>query len=475
MKLSVKHIYLFGIILFSIIIATNFFKPFGFFRESNAALVCINAEIWNKNEQLKNAGIPINSYFFTSFNDTNDQLYTSTITFGNAWIALPYYFFNIFNLTPNEISIRIFSLVWLIFTLSTIVLLLKKLVEHYKLNQVITPIVLTVYLFAPATIWYNIQGYVHEVAVLPFYFLSWLFLLQYKRTQQIKWLGALMLSLIIAIQFDWLPCIQAAVMGLYFLVHYKKLQHKWAFIVPAIAVVIAVSIIIYIYGSWAGFDNYFDYMKSKFLGRAVGAKGLQLSSYINHNFNFVIFYCMSMGALVLIATWALIKQIKINSIIALMLCTSFLHHLIFWGFTNEHDHAAIKSIFPFTFIAISYLVTQKKNKLIVTVNIILLLNVVQYFILHNYPIRKGIYANPNYCKQIGENIKKFTNSTDDVVFVNTSDKHYLQIEFYAKRFYVNATDLITAKQKFSEMHIGKKACFLYFNEDKILQITRFEK
>lgn len=475
MNLSIKHIFLLVTILFFVVISVNFFKPFGFFRESNAALVCINAEIWNNNPTIKNEGIPVNSYFFNSFNNTNDQLYTSTITFGNAWIAVPYYFFQIFNITPNEISIRLFSVFWLIFTLGSIYLLLKKVEQLYKLNQWITPIVLILYLFAPATLWYNVQGYVHEVAVLPFYFLSWFTLLQYKTNQQLKWLCILMLLLIIAIQFDWLPCIQAAVISLYLLIQQKKLQHKWAFIAPVIAVIIALSIIIYIYGSWAGYDRYFEHMKSKFIGRAVGAKGLQLSGYLNHNLNFIVFYCISMGAVGLIALRALIKQFKCNTIIALMLATSFLHHAIFWGFTNEHDHSAIKSILPITFLAANFLVTLNKNKIAPSICIVLLLNIAQYFVLHNYPIRKGIYANSNYCKEIGENIKNLTNKNDDVVFVNTADKHYLQIEFYAKRFYVNAVDSRTAQQKFKEMSIGKQACLLYFNENKLVYVKRFTK
>lgn len=61
------------------------------------------------------------------------------------------------------------------------------------------------------------------------------------------------------------------------------------------------------------------------------------------------------------------------------------------------------------------------------------------------------------------------------MFVNTANKHYLQIEFYAKRFYIIANDLKEAKQKFAAMNIGKQACFLQFDEDKFVSVHRFSK
>jgi len=47
-------------------------------------------------------------------------------------------------------------------------------------------------------LWYNVQGYVHEVAVLPFYFLAWYCLVQYIQQQKVKWLYALLIVLIAA-------------------------------------------------------------------------------------------------------------------------------------------------------------------------------------------------------------------------------------------------------------------------------------
>jgi hypothetical protein len=123
------------VVVFVATIGVNFFKPFGFFRESNAALVCINADVWNKHKAIEQAGIPVNSYYFLAYQNTNDQLYTSTITFGSAWISLPYYFFSITHIEPNEIGIRLFSLVWLLFTLCSLILLTKAISQLYNLPR----------------------------------------------------------------------------------------------------------------------------------------------------------------------------------------------------------------------------------------------------------------------------------------------------------------------------------------------------
>jgi len=473
--LAQKKYIIVAIALFFSVIAINFFKPFGFFRESNAALVCINAEIWNQNVTIKNTGIPVNSYYFNAYQNTHDQLYNTTITFGNAWIALPYYFFQIFHLTPSATSIRLFSIFWLLFTMYSIFLLTKVLAKQYQLPAAIVPLIIILYLFTPATLWYNIQGYVHEVAVLPFYFLNFYLFIQYCKTQQHQWLWLLCIGLIIAIQFDWLPCVQAAVFCVYLLVERRKIKYGWSFFVPIISVIVGVGYIFYHYGSWAGFEEYFTYMKSKFAGRAVGAKGLQLSSYINHNFNIFIFYVLSLGIIIAIAVWSLIKQTKLPIFIVLMLLTALLHHAIFWGFTNEHDHAAIKAIFPLIFIAASFLVTLERKKMMIAISLIVVSNITQYFFLHNFPLRKGIYSNENYCYTIGNIVKKFAYTTDDVVFVNTANKHYLQIEFYAKRFYIIANDLKEAQQKFADIKIGKQACFLQFEEDKFISVHRFSR
>jgi hypothetical protein len=95
----------------------------------------------------------------------------------------------------------------------------------------------------------------------------------------------------------------------------EKHTHNWGFVVPVIAVLIGVGYIILHFGNWAGFNNYFSYMESKFAGRTVGAKGLQLSSYINHNLNILVFYALGAGSILLLFFVGLFN--KTNSILGI--------------------------------------------------------------------------------------------------------------------------------------------------------------
>lgn len=466
-------IWIITVVAFVVVIGVNFNKPFGFFRESNAALVCINAEAWNQHPTIKQQGIPVNSVFFFYHQNTKDQLYSSTVTFGSAWISVPYYFFSFFHLSPTPISIRIFSLCWLLFTLLSIILLTKSLIQYYQHQKIVLPIVLVLYLFTPAILWYNVQGYVHEIAVLPFYFLGWYLFVEYLQKKQNKYLFALSICMGIAVQFDWLPCFQALTITTYLFLNRKKMPAKFAFVVPIIAIVIGIAYIFYNYTNWAGVAEYVEYMKSKFTGRTVGAGKLNIVGFINHNFNLFIFYTLSAGIVLVVTALSLLKFKKVNPVVALIAITGILHHLVFWGFSTEHDHAAIKMLFPFVFIAATAFEYLPAKKTIIAVVIITTVNIAQYFLLHNYPLRKGIYLDENYCINTGNHLKNVASANDEMCFINTDNKHYTQIEFYAKKCYTPAKDLREAIEKIKKIKNVTKGCFIEIADDKIIKVEHF--
>ncbi len=461
------------ILVFIIVIGVNFRKPFGFFRESNAALVCINAEAWNQHPAIQQKGIPVNSPFFFYHQNPQDQLYCSTVTFGSAWVSVPYYFFSFFNLTPSPISIRIFSLCWLLFTLLSITLLTKSFIQYYQHKKIVLPIVLALYLFTPAILWYNVQGYVHEIAVLPFYFLGWYLLSEYLHKKQNKYLIGLSICIGIAVQFDWLPCFQALTMSVYLFLNRKKNTTSFAFLVPLIATSIGVAYIFYHYTNWVGVAEYVEYMKSKFTGRTVGAGKLNIVSFLNHNFNLFIFYILSAGIVLLVTTLSLLKLKKLNPIVALIAVSGILHHLVFWGFSTEHDHAAIKMLFPFVFIAATALEYLPSKKILFAVVLITVVNVAQYFLLHNYPLRKGIYLNENYCVNTGNLLRNVSTANDEMCFTNTDNKYYSQIEFYAKKCYTPAKDLTEAIEKIKKIKNVTKGCFIEIVDNKVIKVNHF--
>src|SRR5690348_14576336 len=107
------------VLLFGLVISVNFTKPFGFFRESNSAQVCINIEQWRHYPELEKKHIPMLSYSYDPGADPKTQMPYSYLTYGYGWFILPYWAFSWLSLPVTETVVRIFCVLWLGFTLLT--------------------------------------------------------------------------------------------------------------------------------------------------------------------------------------------------------------------------------------------------------------------------------------------------------------------------------------------------------------------
>lgn len=458
--------YLVLFIVFLCIVSVNFFKPFGFFRESNPAFVCINATYWNNHPDIRAKHIPVTSYTFDKTAKPSTQLDATITTTGHAWFSVPYYFIQITGLPIGAITMRIFSLLWLSFTLMTVYLLCKQLMKSS--NQKFSGSFLTVilYLFSPGIMWYNVHVWVHEVAVLPVYYLTWLWFVKYLDEQKIKWLVFASVGTLIGIQFDWLPCIQAAVMFFYLLFKIKKLQSKWHVLLPCIGVFAGLSYLIYHYASWAGWNEYLSFMKEKFLSRTVGKEGRTFISFLPAKLNIFLFYAISYSALLVISLLSFIKGKVKQPVIFLMIFTAILHHIAFFGFSSEHDYATLKMAFPICFAAAVFVAEQMKRNLMITACTLTVPGIAQYFLLHNYNFRKGIYEDENFCFNAGNFIRQNT-SADEVVFMDTEYKYFPQVEFYAGKPYLLSRSAEDANRLLQMNYQGKKGAFISINPLRI--------
>lgn len=437
-----------AVVLFIIVVSINFSKPFGFFRESNPAMVCINTLLWQQYPQLKKSHVPVVSYAFNVNSTARTELYNTSTTFGYGWFIVPYYYFTFLHLPPTEINIRWFSLFWLILTLYSINALTRELTLTHKEGVLIRCLTLLFYVFNASALWYHVQGYVHEVPVLPFYFLSWMFFSRYLRSSKKTSGGYLLLlaiTLCIAIQFDWLPVFQGGVMAIYLLLKRKILTHTFAFAIPLVSLAIGLIWIIYTYSAWATLPVYVEHLKIKFLNRTVGGGGLQIFSWLNYNFNIIVFYVSGYGLLIALFIYGLIK-LKKHSIVWLMVISALFHHLIFWGFSTEHDHGVLKMALPIAFVSALIVAGLSNAKRLGLSLIIIALNIGLYFFLHNYFTRPGMYANPRFCYELGKVIKTNIPSAGNYIFINTEGKYFPQIEFYSGRYYILANSVADAKE-----------------------------
>lgn len=443
-------------IVFVTIISFNFCKPFGFFRESNPALVAINASYWKNNPAIAKKNIPVSSYAFAKEKPPSTQFDNTITTFGFAWFAVPHYFLQLTNIPPGPVGVRIFSLLWLALTVFAIYKLASQLNYQLPNRKTITFITIALYFISPVVLWYQVNGYVHETAVLPCYYLAWYFFLRLLQDKQTKWLWLTALFLFAGIQFDWLPFFQGIVMSAYLLFSRKEKLPKWMLLVPGIAILLGVLFIIYTYTSWASLNDYAKFMEWKFLSRTVGEEGHSFFSFWPANLNIFLFYIISYGILLI---WFLIGlKNKLHPFIVLMLITAVLHHIVFFGFTSEHDYATLKMAFPIVFIAAIIISQMRKKNAIVSFGIILSFAIIQYFFLHNYPFRKGMYADEHFFKNTGAIIKRLPTNT--AVYINTDGKYFPQLEFYGGRPYKMAGSIEEASRHFKKSGLNASGVFI---------------
>lgn len=474
-------IYLIPVIIFGLVISVNLFKPFGFFRDSNPAMVCINAKIWQQYPELKRKNIPIQSYAYDPRADPATQLQNSVPSFGDGWFLVPYYYFTIFSIPISEVSIRVFSLLWLTVTLFILYLLCRQLTGEASRwpgrvageSSVIFPALLF-YIFNAGVLWYNVNGYVHEIAVLPFYFLGWWLLGRYLSTPSNPILLALFVTLFIGVQFDWLPFFQAAIISVYLFMERKKTKQKAAFAIPLLAVILGAAYIFYSYIHWVGFSVYADHLKEKFLSRTVGGGGLQLLPWLNFNFNILLFYILGYGLLFGLFLYGLYKKTVKNPLVWLMIITAITHHLVFWGFSTEHDYGVIKMAFPISFIAAGIVSTFSETRRVILIVAVISTNIFIYFFLHNVYKKGGMYSDPEFCYKTGTFIHANLPSKKDHIFMDTEGKYLLPIEYYAQKPYTGAASVEEAQELFHEENSGESGYFLAIKNGEIVQVTKLK-
>jgi hypothetical protein len=372
-------------------------------------------------------------------------------------------------------GIRIFSLGWLCLSLLAVYLLARKLVGIYQLHRKTLPLTIWLYLLSSVVLWYHVQGYVHEVAVIPFYLLAWYFFVAYlHQGNQLRHLLLTGLFILVGVQFDWLPCMQAFTMFVYLLMHARKLQQRCAFAVPALCILAGIAFIAFTYMQWAGTDVFIAHMKSKFLGRTVsGSTNLRIVPHVPHQFNIIIFYGASFGIAACFFAWQICRH-GANAIIWMMVWTAMLHHLVFWGFSSEHDHAALKMAFPLAFAVATYLAMLKRRQFAILTSIVLV-NLSIFFLLHNYNFRAGMYRNPNYCYELGNIIKRISTDPSALVLLNTEGKYFPQVEWYAGRAYTMANSIDEAKTIMAMDKSHRQGLYIERREDGSFHITRLIK
>ena len=233
----------------------NLNRPLSKHHELNPALVLINSEEWDRKTPQFYHYIPVHSYHFPGdqiLDKSNDLAhgYVVNTTFGALWYIMPYGFFHLVGAAPSPLSLQVFNILLQLITVILIFRLAKHLFKSDKDASLKALIACIIYLFSPSPLWFHGNGYVHEIAVLPFIFaacLTYLRILESQKTSAFQYL--LLTFLIIAgILCDWLMCFVAAAMfatSFYNWIKVKDAKQIKILCCTTLAVIAAISIIFF--------------------------------------------------------------------------------------------------------------------------------------------------------------------------------------------------------------------------------------
>lgn len=437
----------------------NLNRPLSRHHESNVAMVLICADTWMaKGGPSYSHYSPVQNYtnpgdLFIRYSDDavtdskGNRMYTS---FGSGWFLMPYYFLKITGLPVEPLSIHLFSLllelvvVLLLFRIA--VLFFEEEKEMHPLRSYVT---VFLFLFSPGLLWYFGNGYVHEIAVLPFFLgnvlLFYGFLIgRYRLSFRNLFLYAALILL--GISCDWLPVTWVAATIPLALTEQKRNQAwRYFILISFLSVLAGVGIVIYQYSSYLGLTEMVGYFKNRYHMR--GMNQAHASSIGNYLFHLVKNYATVYLPLLIVAGisffFLFLKKTKeplsskAKYLLIVLVLTSLLHHLLFIQFSAVHEYAVLKSSLWLVLGTAAFLPSQWSLRRTVTVCMLLLLvNVGQYFFI-NLPGDKsfdGLSYQTN--KETGAFIKQQA-LPQEYVFVN-DPRSLPQLAYYSRRSVIYA-------------------------------------
>jgi hypothetical protein len=468
----------------------NLSRPLSKHHELNAALVLINSEEWDRKSPSFYHFIPVHSYHFPGdkiFNGGENLAngVVVNVTVPPLWYILPYGFFHLFNVAPSALLLQIFNILLHLVCVLLMFNLVKELLKGDKDAVKKALITCVIYLFAPSPLWFHGNGYVHEVAVLPFIFSACLIYLRIIKNVSPPLYNYLLLSVLIiaGIMCDWLMCFVAAAMfiaSFYTWGNRKgKTQRTLVLLIPG-SVILALLLVTMQASSLMGFENYARALSEKFIMRSI--TGDVQSGGILKKAGIISFYILGYGLILpfLIYAGFLVKpfrqqlqenfRLKLFVIIGSTVC--ILHHMVFWGFSNIHDYSVVKSGLLISLLSSIALFTLSKARGMIFLVVLIVINTSIYYLV-NRPGKFAVNGQPySYFQSLGKKIKAIA-LPGEYVFVDIPEMSLL-LTYYSKRTYRNVNSIEDANKIFKDLP-GDSALFIHTDNFEFVNYQRLLK
>ncbi|MCL6473008.1 MAG: hypothetical protein K6T91_09405 [Firmicutes bacterium] len=277
--------------------------------------------------------------------------------------VLPYLIFRLLNIYPSALPLQIFNLffhfVSAIFVFLIVVLLTK---ERYQ-GRLNTPAIIgyALYVFAPATMWYQSNVYMADMFVQSLFIIEIYVFLKLIADENRKPIYLVFLGLVnfLAIYTEWLGLLLAFTISLYALFNIKHKEMKVVLYVVAATTIASLTLLVWQYAQIDGLNAFIQASARKYVERSGVSKSTNLNYWSLASWeaiasNYIYGY---LPLLVLLFSFAVLyfykvtrsltpkvfseKRIKVA--LYLSIVPVVLHHLIFFNFTANHDFSALKS------------------------------------------------------------------------------------------------------------------------------------
>lgn len=358
---------------------------------------------------------------------------------------LPFAVFKLTDTRPNVLGLQVLNMVAHLVSAVFIFLLAGRLFPRARFVALAS---CAIYLFNPATLWFQSNVYMADMFVQPFFIMTMYFLVrlvQEEATKYRSWfLLAFGLSLFGAVYTEWLGLMLTGVLFVFAIVRRTTIRGPLLLVI-SLAGAIPIALTAVTYSGVAGEQAMVEYFFGRFQERGLGGNVLASLWVLAKNY---VFGHLPLLLFLVIGFWFVLRQ-RVSSdlgrnaeqMILLTVIPVLLHHVVFLQYSG-HDFAALKSAVPLALLggwlvnAITSIPRQtqgdsKVARLAAPIVAVCILSVAQYYYIN----RPGdvSWKGDRYAQEmeIGLEIKK-RSEQDEITF--TKDIVLTpQIIYYAQR------------------------------------------
>lgn len=487
----IQHPLLYVILLWVSIIAItspNLNRPLSKHHEFNPSLVLICIENWQAIGGPQNANFtPLINYQNKTDKlpgfSTDKQHQFVNVSFGNFWYLAPYYYHTLLGIQPSAASLQIYNLILLLISL----LLISKIsaaISNSINNDLPRLLIPLFYAISPVVTWFCTNGYVHEVAVLPFYLSALLLLHNIFLKQHISLPKLVILAILVflGILNDWLFatfCVVTSLYAIFLSVRTKKAIWLSLIMACTIGFLAAVTTILYCYSQQMGWQQLVDVSVSRWKERGLTASisAIEIVKYLSRN------YVMGFAGLLFIilafcnktirtTTAKLVQNKTISFFLFFSISIGLMHQLLFVQFSYIHDYSVLKMALPISIIGCSILYNFPCKLRMIAIGCVIFSSISTYYFINRPGQSAQNGDNYNYLQVLSTQINK-TVVNDEILIIK--DLILMpQLMYYTKRNYKSFEDEATCKAYMAKYGF-KKACFITLDNWNINSVTHISQ